>query len=59
MAMDNIHKGILPLMEKVKKEDPAAWRLLGIRIFDQASARIPKATTIKPLAGISFNALID
>ena len=58
-AMYNIHNGILPLMEKVKKEHPAAWKALGIRIFDQASARILKATTVKPLASISFDILID
>jgi hypothetical protein len=46
-------------MEKAKKEDPAAWKALGIRIFEQASARIPKATTVKPLAGISFDKLVD
>ena len=53
LAMDNIQRRILPLMETIEKEDPATWTELGIHIFWQAVARIPKATMYNKATGQS------
>jgi hypothetical protein len=59
--MDNIQRSILPLMETIEKEHPERWLELGIQVFRLAVAKIPKATTTKPLAHLDFdlNTLMD
>ena len=58
-AMDKIQRSILPLMQKIEKEDPARWLELGIQVFRLAVARIPKPTTTEPLGDLDLNMLID